>query len=251
MIPEPKAASRVDEHGRAYRGSQMQTQLYVNRRAHELNAAILAALPDVADQQPTIVWKSPLESSKFAEYRDGAFLQAVGLEKHAASLAQFWPRLGPVWDALARVDLVGGGHGVILLEAKAHCREMYAGGTRAGVQSRKRITAAIEAAQKWSGSTAPVAHWLDSMAGEPNSSLYQLANRIATLYWLREVAKVPAWVVNLYVLRDSYGNTTQEMWDSEIDAAYEQLGLASKPACTCAVFLPGRERTELIRGYEP
>jgi hypothetical protein len=251
MIPKPKAASRVDEHGRAYRGSQMQTQLYVNRRAHELNAAIFAALPDLADQQPTIVWRSPLESGKFAEYRDGAFLKAVGLGQHTASLAQFWPSRGPVWDALAQVDLAGGGHGVILLEAKAHCNEMYAGGTRAGVQSRKQITAAIQATQKWSGSTAPVAQWLDSMAGKPNSSLYQLANRIAMLYWLREVANVPAWLVNLYVLGDSYRNTTQEMWDSEIEAAYEQLGLASKPLHTCSVFLPGRERSELVAGYEP
>jgi hypothetical protein len=243
---QPVRSSRTDTSGRAFRGSQMQTQLYVNRRAGELNRAILDELPDLAERRPSITWVSPLESQKFVEYRDSAFLKAVGLEEHASSLAGFWPNRGPVWDALARVDLPHGDHGVILLEAKAHCRELYAGGTRAGAESRKRIAAAVAAAQKWVGSTAPVTHWLDSMPGRPTSSLYQSANRIATLYWLREKAGVPAWLVNLYIVDDSYRATSKELWTDEIKAANEQLGLAPRLPSIASVFVPGRGRSELV-----
>jgi hypothetical protein len=245
--PAPVRASRVDASGRAVRGSQMQTQLYVSRRADELNAAILDELPDLAGQEPMITWVSPLESQKFSEYRGRAFLKAVGLEKHARSLAEFWPNRGPVWDALAGVDLPSGDRGVILLEAKAHRRELYAGGTRAGVESRKQIKAAVAAAQKWVGSSVPVTNWLDSMPDRPTSSLYQSANRIATLYWLREKADVPAWLVNLYIVDDSsYRKVSKPEWEDEIKAANEQLGLAPNLPFIASVFVPGRDRAELV-----
>jgi hypothetical protein len=37
--------SRVDELGRAFAGSQLQIQIYVNRREKELSQAVLNALP--------------------------------------------------------------------------------------------------------------------------------------------------------------------------------------------------------------
>src|SRR3954466_3731568 len=93
------------EHGWARYGSQLQTQLYVNRRSEALNQAVLGALPALGDRNPSIEWVAPLESSAagsaFIEPRDDAMLSALGLEELASALRSFWPTRGPVWDALA------------------------------------------------------------------------------------------------------------------------------------------------------
>jgi hypothetical protein len=121
---------RVDELGRAYAGSQLQIQICVNRRPDELSRHVLEVLPSLASLGANIRWVSPLESEKFVEYQDRAFLRAVGLERVAGQLNQFWPRGGPVWDALAAVEFekYPGVKGVILVEAKSHPAEVYGGG---------------------------------------------------------------------------------------------------------------------------
>ncbi len=85
---------RVDEFGRAYAGSQLQIQIYVNRRSEELSRGVLRALPSLASLKARLSWVSPLEAEKFAEYRDGAFLAAVGLEHLVPCLSNFWPPRG-------------------------------------------------------------------------------------------------------------------------------------------------------------
>lgn len=47
---------RTDDRGRAFAGSQLQIQIYVNRRASDLDRAILAAVPDLQDRQAQIRW---------------------------------------------------------------------------------------------------------------------------------------------------------------------------------------------------
>jgi hypothetical protein len=47
-------AARVDKTGFAFAGSMLQTQLYVNDHAETLNDAILAQLPQLAEQRPQI-----------------------------------------------------------------------------------------------------------------------------------------------------------------------------------------------------
>ena len=43
------------------------------------------------------------------------------MEEHADELRRFWPRFGPVWDALGVLDgLPDGRRGVVLVEAKSH-----------------------------------------------------------------------------------------------------------------------------------
>jgi len=96
---------RIDENGAAYAGSQLQTQLYVNRRTRQLDDAIRAEFTDLTDA--TFVWRSPLAADGYAEYSDRAILEQVGLGHHAADLRAFWPTGGPHWDALATVQLPG------------------------------------------------------------------------------------------------------------------------------------------------
>jgi hypothetical protein len=92
---------RTDEHGRAYKQSQLQMQLYVNRRQPALTDAVLDALPSLSALKPSLTWVSPLEAEKFAEYYDGDLLAAIGRGELACALTDYWPSGGPHWDALA------------------------------------------------------------------------------------------------------------------------------------------------------
>ena len=109
--------ARVDELGRAFAGSQLQIQIYVNRRQEELSLAVLNALRSLASLSPRLRWVSPLEKNRFIEYKDVHFLRAVGLGYLAGKLSEFWPKGGPNWDALAFVEIERDvyGRGVVLL----------------------------------------------------------------------------------------------------------------------------------------
>jgi hypothetical protein len=101
----------------AERGSQLQLQLYVNRRVEELNAAIHEGF---ADMHGELCWRAPLEDDGFREPRDQDFLATIGCGDLADELSAFWPPKGPVWDGLATVVRVDGRDGVVLVEAKSH-----------------------------------------------------------------------------------------------------------------------------------
>ena len=97
--------TRIDELGRANAGSQLQIQIYVNRRSEELSQEVIQGLPDLASLHPCLNWVSPLEKDRFAEYQDSAFLKACGLKHLSHDLSAFWPRGGLVWDALSSIEL--------------------------------------------------------------------------------------------------------------------------------------------------
>jgi len=92
---------RRDELGRAFAGSQMQTQLYVARRPKELSGSVKAALRDAGFPRETVRWVAPLEKERFVEPSDAGFLQALGLGHLSGELAKFWPsggRCGMRWQ---------------------------------------------------------------------------------------------------------------------------------------------------------
>ena len=225
--------------GRAYAGSQLQIQIYVNRRSEELSECVLDATPSLASLNARLRWVSPLEEEKFAEYQDLAFLKAVGLEHCYEALKGFWPQRGPVWDALASVQFGTESEvrGVVLVEAKSHPPEIYGGGWKASSESRKKIEQAL-------GQTK---HWLRaSDQADWTGPLYQSANRLAHLYFFREVVKVPAWLVNLYFLSNPHSPTTREGWQIALTEVKTALGLdAIIVPFTTDLFLEARERQEL------
>lgn len=230
---------RVDDSGRAYAGSQLQIQIYVNRRSAELSKCVLDALPSLASLNAALQWVSPLESENFVEYQDRAFLTAVGLDQVARPLSKFWPRGGPTWDALAAVQVAGGQGrgGVLLVEAKSHPPEVYGGGCRASPRSRRRIEAALERTRRWLG-VPEDADW--------TGALYQSANRLAHLYFFREVASIPAWLVNVYFLRDPHTPTTRKEWRLALAQVKAELGLRGIAVPhTAELFLEARDRREL------
>ena len=122
-MPCPKDFSRVDSSGRAHAGSQRQIQTYVNERTEALNSAVAQSLSQYNLDEQDIHWVSPLAADTYSEYRDSEFLERVGYGHLAPALRKFWPRNGPCWDALARIE-----GGCILIEAKSHVTEIYGGG---------------------------------------------------------------------------------------------------------------------------
>ena len=231
---------RRDKLGRAFKGSQLQVQIYVNRRTEELTARVLAGLPSLAKEEPAVRWISPLETERFAEYQDKRFLKAVGLGAQAAKLRSFWPARGPVWDALAVADLPSGRHGIVLAEAKSYPGELLSRGTAASKRSRSQIERAVSQAQQWIGLSPDPALWL--------SAHYQMANRIAHLLWLREVADVDAWLVHLLIVNDmTHVSTSEAEWNVALDSATQALGLKDVDLPHVGhVYLEARDRRELL-----
>lgn len=231
-------ADRVDEHGAAYAGSQLQTQLYVNKRTSHLNESLAAEFPGLP--AAGIEWFSPLAGDGYREYWDRAFLERVGLLQHVDALKSFWPSRGPHWDALAVVELDGSGRpGVILAEGKSYPGELYGGGCRAEPDSRKRIEDSLAWTQQQLGVTSKTAaDWC--------GPLYQNANRLAHLCWLRSLG-VRAWLVHLLFTGDPHGPTTEPEWVAALKKADEELGLAGIPIEDAShVFLEAGTREDML-----
>jgi hypothetical protein len=207
----------------ADKGSQFQVQKYVNERRTALDDAVLEALPSLAIQRPRLNWVSPLWSQGFKELRDARFLAALGLEKLAPLLSRFWPARGARWDGLAVVERDTREFGVLLVEGKSHVAELKSGGMKATSDpSRQRIDRAMRA----------TADWLTVPEGNRDSwhkSYYQTANRLAHLYWLRELAGVDTWLVHVLFINDptleQRLRTSKARWERAVEEMQAELGL--------------------------
>jgi hypothetical protein len=175
-----------------------------------------------------IRWVSPLKSDAYTEYRDSNFLRALGLQQHEGKLSALWPRGGPCWDALARIEREGELVGSILVEAKSHVTEIYGDGCGAAGRSLIQVQAALNETKQWLGVESSV-NWL--------GSLYQSANRYAHLYFLRMIAGLDAYLVNVYFINDSHSPTTVGQWRPEMSEVQRKLGLDSPVPFSAEVFL--------------
>ncbi len=218
----------------AIRGSQKWLQLMVNKTPDQLAAHLRSALR-LADNRH-LQWLSPLVDDDYAEYRDQAFLDRLGIKLPSRSLESFWPTRGPVWDGLGRVD----SGELILVEAKAHVPEMASPPSVASEASLIKIRAGLEALRAHIGATAP-ADW--------TGKLYQYTNRLAHLYLLRELNGLPAHLVFIYFTGDTdmRGPETRQEWRGAIELAHALLGLPRRhrmSAYVHEVFIDVREAGE-------
>jgi hypothetical protein len=207
--------ARADEHGWAFKGSQLQFQLAVNRYCAELNDALKASVDEL--RAARIHWRAPLEPEKLAEPRDDRFLQAAGLDWMRADLKAFWPRGGPVWDGVAQVSLADGTSGVFLVEAKSYPGELEST-CRAEPPSRDLIEQRLAETRRTLEVDETFAEaWL--------LRYYQLANRLAHLVWLREKG-VCAWLV-LAGFTDDVGHvpTASAEWAAGYESVAEVMGI--------------------------
>ncbi len=174
----------------------------------------VASRPDLL--QPTglasIRWLSPLAEDNFAEYRDASFLERLGLGHLGSSLESFWPARGPQWDALGLA-----GDAPILVEAKAHLRELRAPASQAKPVSAAHIDAAFLSARTALG-VAGINNW--------RTTYYQLTNRIAHLWWLRHNG-INAHLVFINFINDSEmgGPTHAKEWRDAYETARVAIGL--------------------------
>lgn len=69
--------------------------------------------------------------------------------------------------------------------------------------------------------------------------LYQSANRLAYLYFLREIGGINAFLVNVYFTDDPYSANSRQQWNEGIRAVNEQLETVNPVPYSGSVFLKG------------
>jgi hypothetical protein len=215
------------------KGSRLQLCSYVNEHRNSLNRTVLSRLQEEGGRYSSLNWVSPIKADHFTEYRDGDFLGRINLSHLERSLRKFWPANGPCWDGLAVAQSANapGKNGIILVEAKSHRLEVCGAGCGADGRSKEMIEGALDSTKKWLGVSSRVP-W--------SSQLYQYANRLAHLYFFREIVKpsVEAWLVNVYFTSDPYRPTSEEQWADFLPEVKTALGLPASARYVLDVFLP-------------
>ena len=198
----------------ALRGSQRWLQLAVNRCPDVIGGAIAKA--NAIEHGEAVQWLSPLESDAFTEYKDHAFLERLGITPPYRRLEDFWPTRGPVWDGLARTS--GGRY--LVIEAKANIPEFDTTPTGATGASIRKIKKAFDETRAFLNVHSNT-DW--------SACFYQYANRLAHLYYLRELNKVDAALVFVYFVGDTtvcgVNPVSCEGWQAAIDLANHHLGI--------------------------
>ena len=200
----------------ALRGSRRWLQIAVNRCPDVVDGAISRAIG--LRQDETIEWLSPLESEDFIEYRDQSFLERLGINLRHRQLSDFWPAGGPVWDGLARTSTGRS----LLIEAKANVPEFDTNPTGATGQSLSKIKEALEETRSFLGVRS---------ATDWTNCFYQYANRLAHLFFLRELNRTDAALVFVYFMGDTTipgrDPVSSEGWKAAIGLATNHLGIHS------------------------
>jgi hypothetical protein len=199
-------------------------QLFANDRPEILNDAIHQATGIRTDD--SIEWRSPLADDDFAEYFDHAFLDRLGISPSRKPLDQFWPSGGPHWDGLA---ITSTGE-VLLVEAKANVVEFATDPCGAkSAESKRLILDSLGEVQQFMG--------IGEKRRRPElwfNAFYQYANRIAHLYFIRELNGIPAHLVFLDFINDPDSGEgavrSAGEWKSLVRLAEACLGItATKP----------------------
>jgi hypothetical protein len=167
----------------------------------------------------TIKWLSPIASDEYAEYFDEEFLTRLGLTDLKVPLKEFWPRSGPRWDGLAKTKTGK----LILVEAKAHIAEAVTFHSKAEPGTLRQISRALQATKD--GFKA-------NQAAPWETPFYQYTNRLAHLYFLRQLNAIDAYLVFLY-FSDAPDVPTpppsEREWKGAIELTEKCLGLGEHP----------------------
>jgi len=212
-------------------GSQRELLQYLIDPAHRLriNRLLLADSPSLkqfARVPAAIDWISP-DPVSGKELKDAAWSK-VGLRPPSPQAAGWWPASGPTWDAVAKVTGADGQTGAIFVEAKGRVPEIRS----SGCQSRDPtnltlITHAFHDVQNGLG-LPKTPTWL--------GPTYQLANRLAWLWFAREhdahrADSLPVWLLSIYFCGVSYravkpvvGPASEQEWRPEIKKFHDEMG---------------------------
>lgn len=193
------------------KGSLKWIQVLINKFPSFLDNEICA---EFNLTEKDIKWLSPLISDGFAEYRDDAFMQLLGLSEHVDKLRDFWPIRGPRWDALGKLTPSGP---YFLVEAKANIQELMSKSQAKSQESISQIRESLHKTQVFLNCESSI----DWMTG-----FYQYANRVAHLYFLRELCDIDAYLVFVYFLNDfTHIPTSKDEWRGAIQVQKQIMGL--------------------------
>jgi len=208
--------------GKADQGSRLYLQEHMTHAQGELSELTIAASPSLlafVKSKSKIEWKSPLPKMDFYEYRDD-FLKVLSLEQereHEANeaLRKFWPKNGPQWDGLAIVKGDNGELGLLLVEAKAHITETKSDLKAESQVSIDLINQSMAIAQGHYG--LKQTNW--------TRNHYQLGNRIAFLYFMNEIVRIPTWLALLNFTDGNYKTTSRGEWLAHYHEIYSDMGI--------------------------
>lgn len=203
-------------------GSQIDLQLLV---AHPevINEEILRLNPEW--EGGTIKWFSPISDSNYREFYDNSFNEGRFNKKEPTfwegipkpDFNEFWPKGGPHWDGIAVVTQKNGNKSLILVEAKAHKKELSSN-CGAKESSRSRIKERLEKTKKE-----------EHLSGEDwMKKFYQFANRLTFLLHLRKSTNNAAFLYILFA-NDPYWDkkdpTHAEVWKEAVGEEREYFGI--------------------------
>lgn len=209
------------------KGSKYWIRVYTNERQSILTDLLRLHSLSLAAFATRVEWVSPLAQKQYVEYWDEQFLGVLGLDQHGDALEDFWPTGGPHWDGLAKVDGQNS-LGALLVEAKAHPGENNSECKATDPESRSKIERAFGLVQAELGMNAR--NWFHEH--------YQLANRIAHLYFLNEVANIPTWLALVNFVNDrTHKPTPLSDWTDCFPTLFRSLGV-DVSSRLCARIIP-------------
>lgn len=131
---------------------------------------------------------------------------------------------------------------MILLEAKSYPGEMIGNGCEAKEPSLTRIRNSIERTKAWLGAEG----------GNWTGEYYQFANRLAHLYFLREICGVQAWLVNLCFFDDPHRPIREAVWRDSLEFPAKALGIGNvEVPFYRELFMPALDRRILHSSTVP
>jgi hypothetical protein len=186
-------------------------------------------------QSETIRWISPLAADDYAEYSDSSVLDILQLKPDNVPLTAFWPQRGPCWDGLGRTT----SGRPLLVEAKAYVEEANSSRSGAGSTSLAHICRSLNQLKSYLRSASPH-DW--------SALFYQYTNRLAHLYFLRQLNGIDAYLIFVYFVNapDVPEPTSEAQWRgaNRLLKATLQLGRRHTLADYIAeVFVDVRELT--------
>ena len=193
------------------KGSLKDIQRLINYHPTFINCLLKQKVSELKDCN--IEWLSPIKEDDYSEYRDEDFIKILGVSL-TKDLTDFWPKGGPQWDGLGKTD-----NGIkILLEAKANIPEIVSPGTKASPSSKNLILKSLSETKKYLNIVNSV-DW--------SGKFYQYTNRLAHLYFLRQLNNIQAYLVNIYFINDKEvgGPSCKKEWLAALQVMKTYLGI--------------------------
>jgi hypothetical protein len=202
---------RYVDHKTNAKGSLKQIRRLINDRPEIINHLLANKIG--AEEFFSIDWVSPLKNDDYAEYRDQDFLNELSLSQLAVPLSAFWPTNGPQWDALGRTE-----NAIFIVEAKANLPEIISPPCAASSPSSiDLINKSLNETKTYLGINSSY-DW--------SSNYYQYTNRLAHLYYLRVLNKIPTYLIFVYFIGDDSVNGPKRIvdWKNKIKILETTIG---------------------------